>query len=229
LHWTVLIPAYNVERYIEEALRSVFVQSHRDWDILVVDDGSTDMTARVVSALMPGRNISLLSCEHKGCAGATHEGILAARGPGITVLDGDDRLFPFALGVMNRQFEQKPQVGFGWTNFITSKGRHGWSSPLPSGYTLWEAMTKRSWWKCSHQRYFRKAVYERSHQLDPTISRAVDYQLALVMARTGCGTVYVPRITYWYRVDRPGNISGNKTKQRNDAKRAFARARQWTS
>ncbi|HYW00524.1 MAG TPA: glycosyltransferase family A protein, partial [Candidatus Acidoferrum sp.] len=140
MHVTVLIPVYNRERYIGEALDSVIAQDYRDWDVLVVDDGSTDGTVDVVKSRMPDDRIQLAQMKHGGCAAATAMGIERARGPVITCLDSDDKLMPDALSIVMPAFEQNPRLGYVWTNYVDSTGEKGVSDFLPEGKTLLEAM-----------------------------------------------------------------------------------------
>ena len=196
LHVSVLMPAYNTEKYIEEAIDSVLAQTYKDWDLLVVDDGSTDGTAAVVEKMMPGNNISLISYKkNKGAAAATRIGIKAAIGPIITVLDSDDLMMKHSLRTVMPYFESDEELGFAWTRFICSDGKKGWSFDLPKGRTLWDAMTKDRWWNASHQRFFRKSVYLKSRGLDVGIQSASDMQLALVMGSTGCKTKWINSVT----------------------------------
>ena len=226
LHCTVLIPAYNTEDYIGEAINSVIAQKYKKWDILVVDDGSTDKTVQVVEQFMVDRSISLISYKkNKGAAAATRIGLKAAQGPIITVLDSDDKLMSDSLSTVMPYFESDKKLGFLWTRFICSNGRRGWTTDLPKGCSLWKAMTQKGWWNASHQRFLRKKVYMRSMGLDVSIPSASDMQLALVMGSTGCRTKWVNKVTYWYRVGRKGSISENKRHQKKCADKAVERAK----
>jgi len=218
IHCTVLIPAYNTSKWISEAIYSVFEQKYTNWDILVVDDGSTDNTAREVEYLMPQNDVSLLRLKKNvGVAEATRIGIENARGPIITILDSDDKLFPNSLQDVVPHFERNPLLGFAWSQFKISNGRVGWSHPLPKGKDLYTALTT-GWWKASHQRFFRKESYLKSPGLRGDLTASSDYQLALLIASTGCKTLHIPKITYWYRMGRPGCLSRNSQYQRQCVK-----------
>jgi glycosyltransferase involved in cell wall biosynthesis len=89
---TVITPAYNVEKYLGEAIDSVLGQTFTDFEYLIVDDGSTDRTAdeaRVRAAADP--RLQLLSAGHGGAAAARNVGIARAQGDYIAFLDSDDR------------------------------------------------------------------------------------------------------------------------------------------
>jgi glycosyltransferase involved in cell wall biosynthesis len=85
------MPAYNAEKTLGSALRSVQRQSERDWECLVVDDGSTDATAEVARELArQDARVRLLAVEHGGIVAALNAGIGACRGELVARLDADD-------------------------------------------------------------------------------------------------------------------------------------------
>jgi len=216
MHSTILIPAFNTSKYISEAINSALKQTHKDYDILVVDDGSTDNTVKVVESYLKKGPVSLLSLKkNQGVTVATHQGIIAAQGPIITILDSDDRLFPNSLSAGVQPFEDSA-VGFVRTQFVRSNGQPGWSHKLPAGKSLWRAMMYDGWWKASHQRFLRKSVYMNGIRMNTQIDRSSDYQLILLLGLSGCKTVHVPVVTYWYRQGRKGSItSEGSNKQKN--------------
>ena len=205
MHVTVLIPVYNRERYIEEAIDSVIAQDYSDWDILVVDDGSSDRTVAVVKSKMSDDRIQLIQMTHEGCAAVTAKGIEHARGPVITNLDSDDKLMPNALSAVLPAFEKNHRLGYAWTNYVNSTGEKGVGDFLPYGKTLFEAIIS-GWFEAFAERFFRKEFYLQSGGLDVSIKYAVDMQLALLIGRTGCDTLHIPKVTYWRRV-HPHRIS----------------------
>jgi glycosyltransferase involved in cell wall biosynthesis len=199
MHVTVLIPVYNRERFIADALDSVIAQDYDDWDILVVNDGSTDRTVDVIKSRMSDDRIALIQMKHRGCAEATARGIELARGPVITSLDSDDKLMPDALSTVVPAFENNPRLGYVWTNYVDSTGDKGTGDFLPDGKTLSEAIIS-GWWKGSAEQFFRKEFYMQSEGLDTSIKYAEDMQLALLIGKTGCDTLHIPRVTYWRRI-----------------------------
>jgi glycosyltransferase involved in cell wall biosynthesis len=91
---SVVIPAYNAEKYIAESVESVLQQTFPSWELLVIDDGSTDHTAAIVEKIQTNRKIILIRQQNQGVAAARNAGIKAARGRFITFLDADDYYLP---------------------------------------------------------------------------------------------------------------------------------------
>ena len=93
---TVVIAAYNAERFIRQTLDSVFAQTLRDVELIVVDDGSTDGTPAILRTI-DDRRLSVLRQANGGVSAARNAGLALARAPYIFFLDADDVLLPDAL------------------------------------------------------------------------------------------------------------------------------------
>ena len=96
---SIVMPAYNCADYIEETLQSVLMQTYENWEVVVVDDQSTDDTKKIVKAFATkDKRIRLLELEkNSGVAIARNRGIVAARGNYIAFLDSDDLWRKFHL------------------------------------------------------------------------------------------------------------------------------------
>ncbi|MDA1018088.1 MAG: glycosyltransferase family 2 protein [Planctomycetota bacterium] len=86
---SVVLPVFNGAETIERAVRSILDQTFRDIELIVVDDGSTDATVRIVTEIQDHR-LRVLRCEHRHVASAANTGTVAARAPIIARMDADD-------------------------------------------------------------------------------------------------------------------------------------------
>ncbi len=105
---TVVIAAYNAEKFIRQTLESALAQSLNDIEVIVVDDGSTDDTQSIVSGLSDCR-LKVLRQANSGVSAARNAGLAAARAPYVFFLDADDLLLRDALLGMVTALEQAPQ------------------------------------------------------------------------------------------------------------------------
>ena len=94
---TVVIPVFNAEKTLDRALNSVAAQTYPDFDVVVVDDGSTDKTVDLVSNSRIGNLTFVKHAQNRGAAAARNTGISAARGRFIAFLDADDAWKPNKL------------------------------------------------------------------------------------------------------------------------------------
>jgi GT2 family glycosyltransferase len=114
--FTVVIPAYNAGRFIAGAIGSVLRQTIDDFEIVVVDDGSTDDTLERVATFASDTRIRLARQEQRGPSAARNRGIELARGELVSMLDADDLWLPQYLEQMRRAFERDPDAGFAYTD-----------------------------------------------------------------------------------------------------------------
>ncbi|NMG08966.1 glycosyltransferase [Brasilonema sp. UFV-L1] len=121
---SVIIPAYNAIAYLKEAVESVLKQTFTDFEILIVDDGSSDGTVEWVSQIKDPR-VRLISQQNQGSSGARNTGITAASGEYIALLDADDIWEPTKLEKQVRHLEENPSVGLvdTWTVLINQQGK----------------------------------------------------------------------------------------------------------
>lgn len=107
---SVVVPLYQTERYIGEALASVLAQTFSDFEVLVIDDGSTDRGPDIARATGDAR-VRVISQTNRGLAGARNRGIAEARGELIALLDADDRWHVDKLALHVALLDQRPEVG----------------------------------------------------------------------------------------------------------------------
>lgn len=112
---SVVIPTYNNERYIVEALESVLSQTYDDYEVVVVDDGSTDATRRLLEPYLD--RIRYHHQENRGLAVARNVGLDLAEGKYVTYLDGDDVMLSGNLEIKAAVMESRPDLGGVFSDF----------------------------------------------------------------------------------------------------------------
>ena len=108
---SVVIPLYNKEASIKQSLMSVLSQSYPDFEVVIVDDGSTDQSVAQVEEIQDPR-IRLIRQENGGPSKARNTGVKNAKGDWILFLDADDELLPGALQYFDRSVRCNPSIGF---------------------------------------------------------------------------------------------------------------------
>lgn len=118
---SIVMVFYNIEQYIEESVKSILNQSFRDFELLLIDDGSTDMSASIVKRFKDDR-ISILHNNHDFVE-SLNRGIDNAKGKYIARMDADDIMHPDRLLVQYQLMEDNPWIDFcsSWCTFFENK------------------------------------------------------------------------------------------------------------
>jgi alpha-1,6-rhamnosyltransferase len=118
---SVIIPVYNAEAFLVEALASVFAQDYEPFEVIVVDDGSTDRSGAVAQA---DRRVRYLRQENRGAAEARNAGASHASGELFAYVDADDSVPPYKLRLQAGYLVEHPEVS-------AVLGRQEWVDPPP--------------------------------------------------------------------------------------------------
>jgi len=130
---SIVMPAYNAEKYIEQAIRSVIKQTYAEWELIVIDDGSKDDTATILAefAKQDHRIRFLQNEKNKGVSYTRNRAVELAKGEWIAFLDSDDQWLPEKLEKQLALVDQYPDMVVGYTasSFIDDVGE-------PYGYIM---------------------------------------------------------------------------------------------
>lgn len=108
---SVVIPAYNVEKFISQTLDSILSQTYSHWEAIVVNDGSTDWTEEIAKSFQDIR-ITVISQKNSGVSAARNRGLQYVKGEFVCFFDADDLMMPEFLEVRVDILLDKPEVGF---------------------------------------------------------------------------------------------------------------------
>lgn len=113
---SIIVPLYNKERYVSKSIQSILDQTFKDFEILVINDGSTDESRTIVSKIADER-IRIFDKENGGVSSARNKGIELARAEWIFFLDGDDTMRPNCLEVLYELHRQYPAADVCTANY----------------------------------------------------------------------------------------------------------------
>ena len=219
---SVVIPAYNVEAYVEGAIRSVIAQDAPAHEIVVVDDGSTDRTAAVASAC---EEVTLVRQPNRGLAAARNAGAGRATGDAIFFLDADDELLPGALARLRDAAAAIPM----WSAILPNcvrRGPTGGSTawPVSTGFHSLDrsavpALIGRN--TLSPHALIRRETWARAKYREDLRS-AEDLDLWLRLLLAGKPLVLLGEPGVLVRQDRDGSLSRDIATMRRSRRSVFA-------
>jgi glycosyltransferase involved in cell wall biosynthesis len=179
---SVVIPCYNQGRYLCEAIRGVLCQTYRDFEIIVVDDGSTDNT-REVAAQNPVRYVVQ---RNQGLSAARNRGILEANGEYFVFLDADDRLLPDGIRAGVHALDERPECAFAYGDYreIDADGNVLFeSSRSLRPATDYQTLLKSNCIEMHATVIYRRNAFEEAGTFDPCLKACEDYDMYLRIAR----------------------------------------------
>lgn len=214
---SIIIPAYNAERYVKEALDSALAQTYPNCEVIVVDDGSTDRTRTILESYMAEGKIRYIYQKNKGLAGARNVGIRAARGEYIALLDSDDILLPDKVREQVEALESHPSYGVCYCDILhftdPPAGRAGTAPRVfyhhrynyPSGNILEPLLSVQFINPLTI--VARAEVFERYGYFDEQLRRSEDWDLWLRWAYAGVEFFHLHKPLAHYRIRGGGNLS----------------------
>lgn len=218
---SVLVTTYNSGRFLRETLDSILAQSFRDFEVVVVDDGSGDGTLDVVRGYM-GRDsrVRLVEKEHSGIPDTYNRGVLECKGEFIARLGHDDVMDPYRLELQVAAMQRNPDVGVVHTNAITIDG-HGrvigrWDSADYSPQHLTHLFFRVCNNIIDPSTMVRKALYDDVGLYDLDLQMANDWDLWCRASRSW-RFLHIPLPLVHYR-RHGGNYSdeSNKAEERRE-------------
>ena len=183
---TVLMPAWNRERFVREAVDSVLAQTFADFELLVIDDGSTDATAAIVAAVVDPR-VRCLREPHRGIGAAMNAGLRAARGRYVARLDSDDVWLPELLATQVAILEARPEAGVAYARAQGMEADGALTAHVWGMAPRWPDDHLRSmlWgdFTCNITTVARRELLERIGGFDETLIAGEDWDLWLRIAK----------------------------------------------
>lgn len=178
----VVIPCYNQTRFLADAIESALTQTRAAADVVVVDDGSTENVASVVSRYP---SVRYMRQRNSGPSAARNAGMRATSSEFVVFLDGDDRLLPEAIAAGEERLRARPECAFaaGRMNTISADGAllHSWQ-PYPPYDDPYAAMLVDHCSIYPVSTIYRRSALESVNGFDASFRRAEDWELDLRLA-----------------------------------------------
>ncbi|HHP7244557.1 MAG TPA: glycosyltransferase family 2 protein [Elainellaceae cyanobacterium] len=183
-HVSVVIPAYNVEKTIAETIQSVLNQSFSDFELIIINDGSTDSTVEVVRQILDSR-IKIYSFENAGLPEARNRGIRHAIGKFVTFVDADDLWTPDKIEDQLDALQTYPEAGvaYSWTAFIDEHSQFLYAGePFPHHGNVYPQLLVKNFIASGSNIMIRREVIDEIGEYDATLKSAEDWDYNVRLA-----------------------------------------------
>jgi glycosyltransferase involved in cell wall biosynthesis len=225
---SVVIPVYNGEKTIRETIESILNQTFKDFELIIINDGSEDATLEVVSSFQDTR-LKVFSYPNAGLSASRNRGTFHAVGEYISFIDADDLWTPDKLEAQLKTLQDNPEaaVAYSWTNYIdeSSQFLRPGGKPTASGNVLGKLLVINFLENGSNALFLRQALIDVGG-FDESLSCAEDWDIYLRLA-AHYSFVVVPSPQILYRVSTH-SMSTNVVRQEAACltvlKRAYAQA-----
>jgi len=223
--FTVVIPAFNAARTIGSSIRSVLQQTEQDFEIVIVDDGSTDDTSECARSFATDPRVRAIAQRNKGPSAARNTGLAAARGSYVSMLDADDLWLPEYLEVMGGALDANPDAAFAYTDAWVLDDQTGRIRRKPAMFYQRPPRTvpdARAFFLLLLDRNFvytsvtvRRSVLDEVGGYDEDLSTGEDWDLWLRIAGRGMRPVRPPGVLAIHR-EHPFSLANDtRTMTRN--------------
>lgn len=207
--FSVLIANYNNGKYLMDAIESVYAQTYTNWEIILVDDASTDNSKELYKELEKDSRIHIFyNEENKGCGYTKRRCAELANGELCGFLDPDDVYTIDAIEIMVKEHLKDANLSLVYSNIyycdenlnIKYVSQHQCS--IPKGTSFLEYGKGA----ISQLAVFKKSYYLKTQGISPDIKRAADYDLYYKLEEVG-NVKFIPNVLYYYRTGTGCNIS----------------------
>lgn len=205
---SILIANYNNGRYLMDAIESVRHQTYTNWEIIIVDDCSTDNSYEIYKTLNGDKRIRIFfNDKNMGCGYTKHQSVTYASGDICGFLDPDDALVDNAIEIMASEHEKHPDASlinsiyYETDEHLNVISVSSYGCPIPQSESF---LTYRK--GISHFVTFKRKSYEQTEGIDPLMLRAVDHDLYYKLEEVG-NVIFVDKPLYYYRQNTANNIS----------------------
>ena len=222
INFSILIANYNNGKYFKECYDSLINQTYKNWEVIIIDDASTDHSVDLIQSLIQGDSRFKLyhNAINKGCGFTKAACMNYAQGDWCAFLDPDDALYPKALEKTVQEFIDKDDLAAVYSQMMLCD-----ENLIPERVYAGtkQIYNNRHFFNCpiqfAHFFAFKKETYSRTKGINPNLKNAVDQDLYLKILEQG-EAKFIKEPLYLYRLHSDG-ISQDKAKQ--SAKESFAR------
>lgn len=202
---SIIIPTYNRANTLAKSIQSVLDQTAGNWELIIIDDGSSDNTKKSIEAFLQDERISYYYQENSGVSAARNKGAALSKGDYVIFLDSDDRILPGLVSELNKvQFRKYDLICWQVLKIIDGKQSVWKAEKLEKIYNNIE-VTFLAGSIC-----YKKGVFDRAGQYDENMSFGENYELGIRVANLkNLKIALIEEIFMEYKIESSKRISNS--------------------
>lgn len=223
MRFSIIVPIYNTEKYLDKCIQSILNQTLQDYEVLLIDDCSTDDSLEIAGNYESERIRVLRNKTNSGLSATRNVGIRNASGDYLVFLDSDDYIDDFALTELDKLIREKKFPDIVYTGFIEERGanavkKYGYASEPNKLYSRYDflksELEKRTLYAAAcfgvykrkfiieNNLYFKSGIYHEDELWTPQVVNMAKY-------------IYLADLTYYHYIRRDDSITKVKDKTQN--------------
>lgn len=223
MRFSIIVPIYNTEKYLDKCIQSILNQTLQDYEVLLIDDCSTDNSLEIAGNYESERIRVLRNKTNSGLSATRNVGIRNASGDYLVFLDSDDYIDDFALTELDKLIREKKFPDIVYTGFIEERGadavkKYGYASEPNKLYSRYDflksELEKRTLYAAAcfgvykrkfiieNNLYFKSGIYHEDELWTPQVVNMAKY-------------IYLADLTYYHYIRRDDSITKVKDKTQN--------------
>ena len=229
---SVIMPVYNGEQTIAETIDSLLQQTYSNWELIVINDGSSDRTPAIVQDILaqhPQIQGSLLSYPQTGACASRNRGAVQAQGEFLAFLDADDLWTADKLALQLQALQSSPRakVAYSWTDYIDTTGKFLY----PGGHAtqegdVYQYLLLSNFLENGSNALIARDAFRQVGGFDESVTGVDEWDLFIRMAQQSefiCEFVVVPQVQIFYRLSNQ-SISASIDRQASECRKVIDRA-----
>lgn len=217
---SVVMSCYNSEKYIDVAIKSLVTQKYTNWELIIVDDFSTDNSIKIIEKCIKKFKISdkvkiIKHSTNYGCGTSLSDAILNSKGPLVAILDSDDALdSELALQMMVKIHLKHPNASLTYSNYWECSERLKKLKIFKTRQIVGKETYLGSKIRISHFKVFKREFYNKTVGVNRTLRQTVDKDLVLKLEEVG-KLIHVNETLYLYRQRKSNLTKSTNRKPKN--------------
>lgn len=222
---SVIVPVYNVEKYLKQCLNSIVNQTYKNLEIIIVNDGTKDNSMKIVEEYLQDKRIKVINKENGGLGSARNRGIEEATGDYISFVDSDDYISLNIYEELLKKIEENDIIIFNYSKFDDKSGEILYEkyindkeleTIIPNEYNyLYSKISTSCWNKLYKTSYIR----ENSFKFLEILYEDVLWNIEVIFKTSKINLVN--KSYYYYRINRNDSIMGKSSKGRSKNDKKF--------